>query len=129
MLTEAGLAIIIIFFIKKGLCMLKNITALIVFSILILMAMPHVQIGLHALLAGHDWIAENLKQVFTAGIPGNLIRELIALLALPLLIGFVPAFLYWLVRRQWLSCFMHLVWIIWLIQTAALVIQYAPVRG
>ncbi|MDR3490459.1 MAG: hypothetical protein P4M12_00285 [Gammaproteobacteria bacterium] len=109
--------------------MLKHIAALLVFSTLILMAMPQAQIGLHVLLAGHDWVAETLKQVFSPGIPGNLIRELLALLAIPVLVGLIPSILYWLVRREWMPYFFQLVWVTWLIQTAALVIQYTPVHG
>ena len=91
--------------------------------------MPQAQLGLHTLLALHDWIAVALKQVFSGGIAGNLIRELIALLALPLLIGLIPTAIYWLIRRAWFPYFMTFVWVVWLIQTAALVIQYAPVHG
>ena len=109
--------------------MLKHIIALLVFSILVLMAMPQAQMGLHILLAAHDWIAEMLKQVFSGGVPGNLIRELLALLAMPLLVGLIPALLYWLAKRQWFPYFIDFVWVTWLIQTAALVAHYGPIKG
>ena len=102
--------------------MIKQIIAIILLSIGIIMAMPYAQQGLQLLVSMHNWISEILTEVFSGGDTGNLIRQLITLLAAPLLIGLASAIIYWVVKRGWFPYFMQFVWIIWLIQTAALVI-------
>lgn len=104
--------------------MIKHLVAIIALSIAIILTMSQAQTALHALIAGHDWVSETLKAVFSGGTAGNLSRELLASLAIPFLVGLIPAGIYWLVKRSWFPFFMTFVWITWLIQTAALVIQY-----
>ena len=104
--------------------MLKHVAAIVILSILVITSMTYAQQGLNYLLSAHDWLSEMLTDVFSGGNTGNLIRQLLALLIIPVLIGFVPAFIYWLVKRHWFPYFMELVWAIWLVQTAALVILY-----
>lgn len=104
--------------------MLKHVAAIIILSIIVLLAMPQVQHGLNLLLTAHDWIANILKEVFSAGNAGNLSRQLIALLGIPVIVGFIPALSYWLAKRMWLPFFMEVVWVIWLIQTSALVVLF-----
>lgn len=104
--------------------MIKHIIALLILSILILLVMPYAQTALHGLLSAHDWVADTLKQVFSGGDAGNLSRELIALLFMPIIVGLIPAFVYWLAKRSWFPYFMHCVWVTWLIQTSAIVILY-----
>lgn len=104
--------------------MLKQIIAIIVLSVLIIFTMPHMQHGLQALLSGYDWISSQLMEVFSGGSAGNLIRSLLALLAIPMMLGLVPVVVYWLAKRQWFPYFMEMVWVIWLVQTAAIIILY-----
>ena len=101
--------------------MIKHILLLILLSVLIIMTMVYAQTGLHALLAAHDWIGNTLKEVFADGKVGDITRQLIALLSVPLLVGLIPAFLYWLVKRRAFPYFMNFVWVTWLVQTSALV--------
>ncbi len=104
--------------------MLKHITAVVVLSILVIVGMPYVQQGLQFLLLGHEWLSDLLKDVFSGGQAGNIIRQLIALLVIPVIIALIPAVIYWLVRRSWFPWFMEVVWVVWLIQTSALVVLY-----
>jgi hypothetical protein len=104
--------------------MLKHIVALIVLAVLVILATPQVHTALTALVSAHDWIADTLKAVFSGGRTGNLLRALIASLTIPLLVGFIPAGLYWLARRSFFPYFMTFVWVTWLIQTSALVVLY-----
>ena len=106
--------------------MLKNIIAIIVLSILVILFMPWVQQGLTTLVNAHDWVGEALKQVFSVGEAGNIIRQLLALLAIPALISLIPVLIYWLARHSWFPWTAQLVWAIWLIQTSAIVLLYAP---
>jgi hypothetical protein len=104
--------------------MIKHIIAIVLLSIVIILTMSHVQTLLQALLSAHDWVANILKDVFSDGTTGNVTRELLASLAIPFIVGLIPAALYWLAKRSWFPYFMTIVWVTWLIQTSALVIQY-----
>lgn len=108
--------------------MLKHSIAIIVLSLLIIVGMPYVQQGLQLLLSGHDWLSDFLKNIFSGGQAGNIIRELIALLAIPVVVALIPAVIYWLAKRAWFPYFMELVWVIWLVQTSALVVLYKAVE-
>lgn len=104
--------------------MLKQILAIILLSILIILTTVYAQQLLQLLLAGHDWIAQTLTDVFSGGMAGNLVRNLLALLAVPLLCGLIPAIIYWFAKRSWFPYFMHVVWVVWLVQTSALIVLY-----
>lgn len=103
---------------------LKHLVAIILLTLLVILATPQVHAVVAALVAGHDWIAETLKSVFAGGTAGKILRELMASLAIPLLIGLIPAGIYWLAKRHWFPFYMEIVWVVWLIQTSALVIRY-----
>ncbi len=102
--------------------MLKQVIALIIFSIVVVLCMPYVGNAVQVLINAHDWIAQILTDVFSGGQAGNIARGLIALLSLPILIGLIPALIYWIVKRHWLPYFMAIVWVVWLIQVGALAI-------
>jgi hypothetical protein len=104
--------------------MLKHIIAIILLTLLVILATPQVHAVVAALVAGHDWIAETLKSVFAGGTAGKILKELIASLAIPLIVGLIPAGIYWLVKRSWFPYYMTCVWVVWLIQTSALLIRY-----
>jgi hypothetical protein len=104
--------------------MIKHVIAIVVLTIAIILTMSHVQTVLHALVAGHDWVSQMLTAVFSGGKAGNITRELLAALTIPFLIALIPAAFYWLAKRRGFPYFMNVVWVVWLIQTSALVIQY-----
>jgi|SRR5579862_5251648 len=102
--------------------MLKQIIALIVFSILIMLSLSYAQHAIQLLINAHDWVSQLLTDVFSGGQAGSLARGLIALLSLPIILGLVPAIIYWIVRRHWFPYFMQIVWIVWLLQVGALLV-------
>ncbi|EKD73793.1 MAG: hypothetical protein ACD_45C00183G0009 [uncultured bacterium] len=104
--------------------MLKHIIAITVISLIIIISMPYTQQMLQYVVAAHDWISDMLKEVFSVDQAGDIIRQLIALLVIPLVVSLIPAIIYWLARRQKLPYFMELVWVVWLVQTAAIVITF-----
>lgn len=104
--------------------MLKQFIFLIALSVAIIFAMAYAQVGVQWLLAAHDWISQTLTNVFSGGQAGNTTRGIIALLSIPLLVGLVPTMIYWMLRRHWFPYFMHIVWVVWLVQAGALVIMY-----
>lgn len=104
--------------------MIKHLFALIALSIAVILSMTYAQTALHWLLSGYDWILGLLKEVFSEGTAGNLSRDLLALLFVPIMVGLVPTLIFWFVKRRGFPYFMQLVWVTWLIQTSALIIMY-----
>jgi hypothetical protein len=104
--------------------MLKQIIIIIVLSLLVVVSMPYAQKGLEYLVSAHNWVDQILIQVFSGGQVGNILRALIALLAIPLLVSLIPAIIYWLVKRKWFPYFMETLWIVWVLQTTAVVVLY-----
>lgn len=100
--------------------MLKQLIALIILSIAVIFFMTYAQAIIHLLLSAHEWISQMLTNVFAGGQSGKLAKEVIALLSIPILISFIPAILYWIVKRQWFPYFMEVIWIVWLLQAGAL---------
>jgi hypothetical protein len=104
--------------------MIKQLILILAFSVLITIGMPYAQQGLQCLVSAHDWIADVLTQVFSGGQAGNIIRNMIALLAIPVLISLIPTIIYWIAKRGWFPYFMDIVWVVLLIESSALVILY-----
>lgn len=102
--------------------MLKQIIALIALSIAVVLSMSYAQQAVQFLVNAHDWISQMLADVFSGGHAGNLAKGLIALLSIPVLVALVPSLIYWMLKRNWFPYFMEIVWIVWLIQTGALVV-------
>lgn len=109
--------------------MIKQVIAIIVLSVLVILTMPYAQQGLQWVLSAHDWVSDLLTQVFSGGETGNLIRKLLALLVMPIGIALIPTIIYWFAKRSWFPYFMGIVWVIWLAQTAAIVILYKTTAG
>jgi len=107
--------------------MVKHLIILVLLSVLVVLGMQYPQIGVKGLLAAHDWVSQLLTQVFSGGQVGNTIRELLALLCIPVVVGLIPSIIYWVVRRHWVPYFMEIVWIVWLVQFGALAIAYKMV--
>lgn len=104
--------------------MLKQIIAIIAISILVILGMNYAQQILQGLITAHDWVAQALTEVFSGGDTGNLIRKLIALLTLPVLISAIPVVIFWFAKRRFFPYFMQFVWVIWLVQTAVIIVQF-----
>lgn len=101
--------------------MIKQIIAIILLSAAVVLTMSYAQQAVQFLLQAHEWVSTLLTDVFSGGQTGNLLRGLIALLTIPVIVGLVPALIYWAARRQWFPYFMQTVWVVWLIQVGALI--------
>jgi hypothetical protein len=108
--------------------MLKHIILLLGLSLAVVLGMPYAERLVQGLLLIHATVADLLTEVFSGGYIGSVVRNLIALMSVPLLIGLVPTLLYWLARKQWFAYFMEVVWIVWLIQAGALVLSPGTVQ-
>ena len=104
--------------------MIKQVIAIILLSVAIILTMSYAQQAVQYLLQAHEWVSTLLTDVFSGGQTGNLLRGLIALLTIPVIVALVPALIYWASRRQWFPYFMQIVWVIWLVQAGALIAMY-----
>jgi hypothetical protein len=107
--------------------MLKSIISLVTLvalSIVIILFMSNTQAVIGWILSAHAWVADVLTQVFSGGSAGDLTRQLLALITIPIALALIPVGIYWLLRRSMFPYFMQVIWVTWLIQTAALVIQF-----
>ena len=104
--------------------MIKQIIAILLFSVLVTIGMSYAQQGLQYVIQAHDWISDLLTQVFSGGQIGNIIRNTITLLTIPVLIALIPALIYWIVKRSWFPYFIDVLWVILLIESSALAILY-----
>ena len=105
--------------------MLKHIIALLALSALVILGMSYAQQVVQAMLTAHEWIANLLMQVFNGGKAGSMMRDLIALLAIPVCAAVIPLTLYGLIKKHTFPYFMEIAWIVWLVQVGALAILYA----
>lgn len=101
----------------------KHIIALVIISLLVLLLSHYVYIVISHIAAVHDWFSDDLKIIFTASSVGKWFRELFAMLALPLIVGLVPAGLYWGMKKQPMPYLVELIWVVWLVQTTAVIIM------
>jgi len=104
--------------------MIKQSIALLALSIVIIFTMSYAQHAIQLLIDSHDWISQQLMDVFSGGNAGNIARGLIALLSVPVLVALIPSVIYWIARRHWFPYFMEIVWIVWLIQAGALLVAF-----
>lgn len=107
--------------------MLKQILSffiIIALSALVVFFMPESQKVVETLVTAHAWVTDLLTKVFNGDYAGNIARDLIALLCIPLAAGLIPAILFFALRKRWLNCFMEIVWFVWLVQTGALLMVY-----
>lgn len=105
--------------------MIKQTIALLAISVVIVLTMSYAQQAVQWLLVAHDWVSQLLTDVFSGGQAGNIMRGLMALLAIPVFAGLVPTLAYWAIRRHWFPYFMEVVWIVWLVQIGALMVYKA----
>jgi hypothetical protein len=102
--------------------MFKQLIAIAVLSIGIILAAEYAQDAVLLLIRSHDWVSELLMSVFSGGEAGRITRGLIALLSVPILIGLIPSIIYWAIKRSWFPYFMEIVWVVWLVQAGALIV-------
>jgi len=107
--------------------MLKHVIILILLTAGVVFGTAHIQPLIILLVSAHDWVSQLLLQVFAGGEAGNIARQMLALLAIPVIIGLVPACIYWLAKKRMFPYCMHVVWVIWLIQATALIVLYKTV--
>ncbi len=108
--------------------MLKHIIAFILISLAVVLFASVFQHGLDYLLTAHAWTANQLKLIFSGSQAADIIRQILALFAIPLIITLIPVAIYWFAKRGWLPWAMEIFWIMWFVQTALVVMQASPLK-
>ncbi len=103
---------------------IRHLTVLILFSFGVIYGSAHIFPTILLLVSSRDWISQLLLQIFAGGELGSAIRNLLSVIAIPLLIGAIPACIYWLAKQRRFPYFMHIVWIVWLVQMTAIIILH-----
>ena len=63
----------------------------------------------------YTYVNQALKPVFGSGFAGEIVRDMVSLMLIPLAIAALPALLYWLIKRKKMPYFIELTWLLWLI--------------
>jgi hypothetical protein len=98
-----------------------SLLLIIALTAVVIVFMPQSKHVLEFLVSLHTYASNLLSDVFSGGNAGNIARGMVAMLAIPVLVGLVPSLLFFLVRKRWCPYFMEIVWILWLLQAGALI--------
>lgn len=101
--------------------MLKQLIILLLLSLVVIFGTQYILPLISVVLSTHHWVSQSLLQIFTGGKAGNAIREFIALWFVPLCLTLIPTLIFWLAKRRFFPYFFHTLWVIWLVQTTALI--------
>lgn len=71
-----------------------------------------------------------LSQIYSFGmhamqnlILDHLFRQILIVLVVSLLLGLIPVFIYWVVRRRWYYGYMPMVWCIWVVLMTMIIVR------
>lgn len=102
--------------------LIKHIAALILLSLLMLLAGNFFTSLLNEIMQLHHWFAKELSHIFTSQEAGRWLRDLLAMLALPALAGLIPCGIYWSLKRKYMPYTLYVIWLVWIIQAVAILL-------
>lgn len=101
--------------------MLKHLLVIFALSALVILTIPYCHIGVRELLSFHHILLNFLNSIFTNGIIAVFIKQLIAILFIPLAIAFVISGIYWLSTKKRFPYTLVIMWGLWVVLAAAIV--------
>lgn len=105
--------------------MLQNIVILIIASILAVFIMSEISLFMHYLITAHQQVLGFLSKFISGSYAANVVRDVIALMAIPLIVALIPSFIYWIFTRHVFIYFTAVLWFVWLLLVAALALHTA----
>jgi len=102
--------------------MTKQTLFIILLSIIVVLLGNQVAMVLGWLDTGHAFITDQLGLIFSGGEYGQMIREILALILIPVIVVIVPATAYNMAKRKTMPCMNELVWGVWLVLATIVVI-------
>lgn len=104
--------------------MIKQLLLLIIFSIVIVFFQSQASIVLHGLVMVHSKLLSLLSMVFSSDSAGHMIKDVVAMLLVPLLVGIIVACIFWMAKRSaTLQHTMLTIWIVWVVMLVAVLGQ------
>ena len=100
--------------------MVKQFLILIVLSVVVIILKNSLAQVLHGLVWLHQQIGNWLSVIFSQGYTGQIIKDVLALILLPLLFGLVVALVLWSFKRSAASQAMLVIWVVWIVLTVAI---------
>lgn len=104
--------------------MINKLIALVIISVIVVFFPAYTEQVMSWVLLFHAWVVDFLANIFSDGQLGRVIRDLLGLIVFPLVVGLVPAILFWIAKRRLFPYFVMFVWSAWLLQLGALVVLH-----
>jgi hypothetical protein len=101
---------------------LKHLLIMVTVTVAIVFTMPYCKQALQELIKFYPVILRHLSYVFAGGKLGMLIKEVIAIIALPLVVSAVVSLAYYVIRRNWLPHLINITWILWIIVVSSVIV-------
>ena len=101
---------------------LKHLLIMIALTIIIFFTLPYCKQALQELVKLYPIVLQHLSLVFAGGKIGVLIKEVIAMMALPLTVSATISIGYYIIRRSWMPHIINTTWIIWIIAVSAIIV-------
>jgi len=95
--------------------MLKQSLLYLLLSLLVIMFAKYAKLFIVYADLFYTYVNTFLEPLFGSGFVGEVFRNLVTLVLVPLSIAAVPALIYWLIKRKHMPYFVELTWLLWLI--------------
>lgn len=95
--------------------MVKQALVYLILSILIVVFASWAHLLLVYITTIYTWIVVQITPIFSISFNGILIRNIIALVLIPVIIVGIPALIFRLVKGKAMPYFMEITWVLWLI--------------
>lgn len=107
----------------------KQLVLLVVASVAAIFFKNELVHGLNLLIQGHNTVSHWMAMVFSGDVVGRIIQGVIALLLIPMAIGFVASIVYWVVRKAAFPHAFLVIWATWLVLLVTLLAQTGMVSA
>ena len=94
--------------------MIRQIFILLLISIVCVYFMTHITWFMHFIDHLHSIFVKQLSLIFAGGKIGMMVKEVVALVLIPLIIAAIPAIIYWFIKRQHMPYFADILWVTWI---------------
>lgn len=95
---------------------IKHLAALVILTVIVLLGHSFIHSSLGLWMDLQSWLANYLGEVFTGGGAGGWIKKVLTFLAVPLVVTFVPAGIYWCMKRSTMPHMKEIFWVLWIVQ-------------
>lgn len=95
--------------------MVKQFLLIIILSALAVYFMKEFIAVLFALCHAQTFLVNQINTILPATAIYKLISKAVVLIVVPIIIGFLFAFVYWLIKRKEMPRLMEVIWILWII--------------